>query len=117
MFENLKVQQRAQNRRAFQIAADQLPVDIRPEFQTRYVQMCREVARKSAEMFNERFKAAMNGNTKSAVLKSIARFFFRINLTDYIFAGLERANEFAVLIADLTKWKRDWPIRQNRGKA
>ena len=72
--------------------------------------MCREVATRSAQLFNMHFKQSMASNAKRSVLDEIARTFFRMDSSNYILAGVERGREFAVLVPSLTLFGREWRI-------
>jgi site-specific DNA-methyltransferase (adenine-specific) len=89
---------------------DILPQDSAQLFEQRYLSMCREVATRSAQLFNMHFKQSMASNAKRSVLDEIARTFFRMDSSNYILAGVERGREFAVLVPSLTLFGREWRI-------
>jgi modification methylase len=87
-----------------------LPEDSAQEFEKRYLSMCREVAARSAQLFNAHLRQSMNSNAKRSVLDEIARTFFRMDSSNYILAGVERGQEFAVLVPSLTLFGKEWKI-------
>jgi DNA modification methylase len=91
-------------------AAKQLSDAKDPTWTKLYLEFCHEVARQSAVMFNENIGKSMQGNTRSAVLEQIARNFFRMDATQYILGGVERKQEFAVVVPALSDWKNTWKI-------
>jgi len=75
-----------------------------------YLDLCHEVARVSAKKFNDNISASLNGHSRNAVLEQIARHFFRMNAVEYILGGIDKGDEFAVIIPEMTRWKKDWAI-------
>ena len=98
------------DRRAVQKEIKELPEEQRKEFDILYWDMCHEVAQASAVRFNENFSNSMKGKIRTVLLEHVAGKFFRLNSVDYILGGIDRNDEFAVIIPDLTRWKRDWQI-------
>jgi hypothetical protein len=101
---------RAADRDRVQEVIKNLSVADSTEFFNRYVQMCRTVARLSAEMFNENIAATRRTNRYNSMLENVIKQFFRVNAVTYILAGLENKIPFAVEIPDLTAWKQAWRI-------
>ncbi len=85
-------------------------------FQHLYKDMCHQVAKASADMFNHIFNRSMQGNTRSATLETVVQNFFRIGNTEYILGGIDQKGGgiFAVVIPTLTEWKRSWKITDIR---
>jgi tRNA A-37 threonylcarbamoyl transferase component Bud32 len=79
-------------------------------FKHLYLRMCHQVARVSADIFNNNYSASMLGRSSNAVLEQITRHFFRMNAVDYILGGIDKNNAFAVIVPELTRWKREWII-------
>jgi hypothetical protein len=73
-----------------------------------YIEMCRKVSTKSAELSNAHFTESLSSKTKNTVLEHIAKMFFRMDAVPYLLAGIDGRKEFAVSIPDLTKWKKTW---------
>jgi len=74
-----------------------------------YQIMCHNVARNSADDFNHHL-ASIRPNTRIAINETIVREFFRIDTVPYLLAGLDHGNSLAVMIPDLTSWKRNWGL-------
>jgi len=72
--------------------------------------MCHNVSCKSATIFKENFSESMKSKIRNAVLENIVKSFFRINSFEYILGGVDGKEEFAVIISELTRWKRDWVV-------
>lgn len=81
----------------------------RSTFLSLYRNMCHNVAKASADEFNNNL-SSLRLNARSAVFESIVKQFFRINAVPYILAGLDVGREFAVKIPDLTLWKSQWEL-------
>jgi hypothetical protein len=79
-------------------------------FQELYVSWCRSVAQFSAETFNRNFAKSLASTSKNTVLEHIAKWFFRLNSVEYLLCGIDKREEFAVIIPDITSWKRKWRI-------
>jgi len=75
-----------------------------------YIAMCHKVASNSAETFNTKLEASLKSNLKSSTIELMAKTFFRINAVEYIFCGIDKTKDFAVVVPDLTDWKRKWKI-------
>ena len=63
-------------------------------------------------MFNEKLSSSLGSPHKNHVEESILRTFFRVGDSEYILCGLDGSREFAVLVPDLTKFKRNWTIKK-----
>jgi hypothetical protein len=81
------------------------------KFRTAYLQMCHEVASISVDIFNKNLARSLRSSSRSAVLENLARWFFRINAVRYILCGIDRGDDFSVMIPDITSFKKDWAIR------
>jgi len=79
-------------------------------FEHLYHQLCHDVAKKSAEIFNTNLSKSIQSKRRTAVLENIIKSFFRLNNVEYITCGLDRNEIFAVLIPDLTQWKKEWQV-------
>ncbi len=80
------------------------------EFNDLYVRMCRNVAQTSADQFNSILAKTLQTHIRTAVKDNIIKQFFRINSVNYVLAGIEKNNQFAVIIPGLTKWKQNWNL-------
>ncbi|MBI1300014.1 protein kinase [bacterium] len=99
------------NRKRLANAIKQLAGEEAKECNRLYLEMCHEVAERSADLFNNSFAQSLNGPAKIAVIEQVIRNLFRIGDTSYILCGLDKNQEFAVKIPDLTTWKREWQFR------
>ena len=72
--------------------------------------MCRKVAVASADLFNRNYLSTMRGPSPKWVIESITRSLFRIDSVEYIMAGTEGSNLYAVKMPSLTQWKKEWEI-------
>ena len=84
--------------------------DEKQAFKQLYLNMCHQVAKVSADIFNNNYSASMQGRSRNAVLEQIIRHFFRMNAIDYILGGIDKNKAFAVIVPELTRWKREWII-------
>ncbi|MBC8184587.1 hypothetical protein H8E88_26120 [candidate division KSB1 bacterium] len=80
------------------------------DFYGLYVTMCHKVASNSAEIFNTKLETSLNSNLRSSTIELLAKTFFRVNAVEYIFCGIDKTKDFAVVVPDLTEWKRMWKI-------
>ena len=99
------------NRKRLANAIKHLSGEEAQECNQLYLEMCHEVAERSADMFNDSLTQSLNGPAKIAVIEQVIRNLFRIGDTSYILCGLDKNQEFAVKIPDLTTWKREWQFR------
>ena len=99
-------------RKELKQAISLLTLEQQSEFEELYLQMCHKVALISADKFNKHFcESKSNSNEfRGAVLESIARELFRLDTTEYILAGVDRNQRFAVLIPALSDWRQLWMI-------
>lgn len=81
-------------------------VDVR--FRRKYEELCHAVARESAVQFNSHLNHSLSTGKRTSVIESILRFFFRIDVQEYLFCGIEKSTAFGVLIPGLNDWKRQW---------
>ena len=84
--------------------------DEKRAFKQLYLRMCHQVAKVSADIFNNNYSASMRGRSRNAVIEQITRHFFRMNAIDYILCGIDKKKEFALIIPEITRWKREWII-------
>jgi len=77
-------------------------------FTKRYRELCHRVAEKSADLFNQNLTASLSTGSRKAVLENLARWFFRLNAVQYVLCGIDRKDEFALVVPDLTSWLREW---------
>lgn len=82
------------------------------QFKTNYLQMCHDVASKSADIFSENIEKSLKSSSRAAILENLSRWFFRIDAIRYILCGIDHGEDFSVLIPDITNWKNDWAIRE-----
>ena len=75
-----------------------------------YLDMCHQVAKSSAKIFNTNFSSSMKGHSRNAILEQIARQFFRMDAVDYILGGIDKNKGFAVMIPETTNWRSNWAI-------
>jgi hypothetical protein len=80
------------------------------DFHNLYVTMCHRVASNSAEIFNSKLETSLRSNLRSSIIELLAKTFFRINAVEYIFCGIDKTKDFAMIVPDLTEWKRMWKI-------
>ena len=98
------------DRRSIQKTIKELPKEQRREFDVLYWAMCHKVAQESAIRFNENFSNSMESKIHTVLLEHVAGKFFRLNSVDYILGGIDRNDEFSVIVPELTRWKRAWQI-------
>lgn len=77
-------------------------------FQSLYIDMCRQVATRSARRYNDHLAASLSQRVRNTVLERVAKMFFRMNAVPYVLAGIDNQQEFAVRIPDLTSWLKNW---------
>lgn len=75
-----------------------------------YLRMCHKVAEASAEIFNSNYSNSMQGRLRSAVIERIMQSFFRMDSIDYLLGGIDKKKGFAVIVPEITRWKREWTI-------
>ena len=85
---------------------------IGDDFQEKYLALCHEVARQSAIRFNDAIADAAKRGILTHVHEHVVRTFFRIGESEYLLCGLDKGTEFAVLVPDLTSFKRRWSVDQ-----
>jgi hypothetical protein len=78
------------------------------EFEKRYIAFCHSVAIHSANLFNDNIKQALQSPIRNSIYEIIARNFFRFDMMQYLLCGIDRNHDFAVVIPDITTWKREW---------
>ncbi len=81
-------------------------------FTKRYRELCHRVAEKSAELFNQNLAASLSTGARKAVLENLMRWFFRLNAVQYVLCGIDRKEEFALVVPDLTSWLRKWNLAE-----
>lgn len=82
----------------------------RVEFIRLYTSMCHRVADVSAEVFNRNVAEAMRSTRSVSIIENIVEHCFRINSTSYILAGMDKGHFYALVIPDITGWKRAWRV-------
>ncbi len=82
----------------------------RKEFTKRYLVLCHRVAEKSADLFNQNLEASLSTGARRAVLENLMRWFFRLNAVRYVLCGIDRKEEFALNVPELTSWMREWDL-------
>jgi tRNA A-37 threonylcarbamoyl transferase component Bud32 len=106
----LDKQIKRREREQIKIVIKQLSEEENKDFNQLYLRMCHKVAKVSADIFNENYSISMRGRSRNAVLEQITRHFFRMDTVDYILGGIDKQEAFAVIVPDLTRWKREWII-------
>jgi hypothetical protein len=81
-------------------------------FTKRYRELCHRVAEKSADLFNQNLAASLSTGARKAVRENLIRWFFRLNAVQYVLCGIDRNEEFALVVPDLTSWLREWDLAQ-----
>lgn len=107
------------DREKIQAAIADLSGDIKGAFDEKYMEMCHKVARLSAELFNKRYMETSKTNKRIALVESIGKVFFRLNSIPYLLVGIEREErlKFAVIVPDITDWRREWVLQGLRAYA
>jgi hypothetical protein len=81
-------------------------------FTKRYRELCHRVAEKSADVFNQNLTASLSTGARKAVRENLMRWFFRLNAVQYVLCGIDRNEEFALVVPDLTSWLREWDLAE-----
>ena len=97
-------------REPIKTAINQFSNEEKLAFKQLYLNMCHRVASVSADIFNQIFSNSMQGRSKSAVLEHVVKHFFRMSSVEYILGGIDKKKAFAVIIPEVSQWKRDWTI-------
>jgi hypothetical protein len=79
-------------------------------FKSLYRAFCHDVASKSAAVFNKTLSVSLASAARNTV-EEIIRTFFRIGENAYIVCGVEKRHGFAVVVPDLTSWRRSWSFK------
>jgi hypothetical protein len=111
--ENVQEFEQSTNRRDRQPIKDaikRLPSSDLELFTELYLRMCHRVAEVSAEIFNANYAASMQGRLRKSIIEQITRHFFRMDSIDYILGGIDKNKGFAVIVPEITRWKREWII-------
>ena len=82
--------------------------DICDDFMNAYIEMCREVARKSAEIFNDNIALSLKEHPK-ALHEVLARIFLRLNGIPYLLVCVEK-DVSLLWVPDLTTFLRQYKI-------
>ena len=98
-------------------AINSLSLAQQAEFEKLYLQMCYKVSQISACNFNQHFDATQKSHFLGAVLESIAQELFRLDTTEYILAGIDGKEKFAVRIPALSEWRQQWIIEEVKAEA
>lgn len=75
-------------------------------FEARYRELCRSVAHRWADQFNSHVAESPATYSLRCLLENLARRFYRLNAVRCILCGIDRGEEFAVVVPDLTSWLR-----------
>ena len=98
-------------RRPFRKLISDLSESEAREFNARYVELCREVSAKSAEMLTRALNVSLKGRGHIHIEETIVRNLLRLGDSHYVLCGLDGGNEFAVTVPDITVWKREWRFK------
>lgn len=98
-------------RKAFAGSISSLDQAERRDFESTYLSMCREVSIKSAQLMQAGLADSLKGRARSSTAEGIIRRLLRLSESEYVLCGLDKDNEFAVTVPDLTAWKRDWEFK------
>jgi len=82
----------------------------RREFTRRYRELCHRVAEASAQIFNDHLSHSLSTGARRAVLENLARWFFRLDAVRYVLCGIDRGEEFALEVPELSSWFREWDL-------
>lgn len=96
------------DRKEFQLILKNQDIDRDPVFIQKYRIMAHAVAQKSADLFNANLADSRSSSSRSATMEQMAKNFFRLNSVEYLLAGVDRRQNFAVRILDITSWRRKW---------
>lgn len=97
-------------------AINALKLSEQAEFEKLYVEMCHKVAEESAREFERHLCETKNSHYRSVVLENIARELFKLDTTEYILAGMDGNENFAVQIPALHTWRKKWEIQNIEAK-
>ena len=98
------------DRKRVQAVLAAAPQATKAAFEVRYRELCRSVACRSADQFNSHLTESLATHSRRSVLENLARWFFRLNAVRYVLCGIDRGEEFAVVVPDLTSWLRQWEL-------
>jgi len=96
-----------QTRKNIQAWLKTLNDDQQATFKQLYINMCHEVAQKSAHLFMQHLRGVRRTHMRS-VGELILKYFLRLNSTPYLLVGIDSKKPFAVNVPDMTSWFRDW---------
>ncbi len=103
---------KGKDRRPIKDVIKHLSGDEKRAFTQLYLRMCHKVAEVSAEIFNGNYSTSMQGRLKNAITEQITRQLFRMDSIDYVLGGVDKGKEFAVIVPEITQWRRDWAIAE-----
>ncbi len=98
------------DRRRIQSVLRNIPKLMRETFDVCYVKLCHSVAQRSAKTFNDNLAHSMITRSRRGVLENLARWFFRLNAMQYVLCGIDRGENFVVVVPELTRWLREWEL-------
>jgi hypothetical protein len=99
-----------EDRKRIQAVLKNAPAPEQQAFDARYRELSHSVAQNSAATFNTNLASSMATHSRKGVLENLARWFFRLNAVRYILCGIDRGEDFAVVVPDLTSWLREWDL-------
>jgi DNA modification methylase len=108
--EDFEQQASKDQRKELQDEINKLTGTNRLKFETDYINLCHNVAKYSAEMFNNYYHASMSGPSKISIIQNIVKYLFRIESVEYILAGTTGKNYYAVKIPSIHQWIKEWKI-------
>lgn len=82
---------------------------IYDDFMATYTMMCREAAKKSAEIFNDNISLSLKEHPK-ALHEVIAKIFLRLNGIPYLLVCMEKDTVSSLWVPDLTTFLRQYKI-------
>ncbi len=103
---------KCKDRRPIKDSIKQFSDDEKRAFDQLYLRMCHKVAEVSAEIFNSNYSTSMQGRLRNAIIEQITRHFFRMDSIDYVLGGIDKRKGFAVIVPEITRWKREWTITE-----
>jgi site-specific DNA-methyltransferase (adenine-specific) len=110
LVEDFEKQASKEDREEIQSEIRKLSGESKAEFENNYINLCHNVAKYSANMFNNYYQESMNGSSRNIVIQHIVKYLFRIDSVEYILAGVSGSKDYAVKIPSLNQWVREWKI-------
>ncbi|HHT85005.1 MAG: hypothetical protein ACOX34_04575 [Bacillota bacterium] len=80
--------------------------ETQESFSHKYLEMCHKVAEISSNMFNTNFERAFCSASRSALVDSIIKIFFRLDSSPYLLVSLDWDGPLSQVIPSITEWKQ-----------